>query len=181
MGYNVKTIEKKDYQGKPFLNVGLADGSGNITQASIWKVQKDGSEFPGFDSIGIGSVLEGNLYNKPGTQFYTLYPIKPKTGGHGMGGGMGKALMEEKQNGIKQSMERKEEGIKVSATFREAIAITLSQLNGKNFSDDEFRQMAVNWRRWLNKFYDDKLTSAGTEVPFEDDGLDQITVEDVAF
>lgn len=139
------------------------------------------SDSPIYGMVVEGGLVEGKIEkNAKGFNNFSPFNATPQASGGYKGGGAAKAVAM-KQEGIAKSMDRKEIGIRQSSVFREAIAITLAELGGADFTADEFQQRAANWKRWCFKFYDDKLTSYGTEVPFEDDGLDQISAENIGF
>lgn len=162
MGLNIITAEAKETTYGPIKEVQVNDGRMTV-MATIWKKQKDGTDFPGFDTIGPGSIIEGNLWNKPGTDKWSIFPMKPKAQGS-MGAGAAKAIAM-KDERITKSMDRKDETIRQSSTFRAAYEITLAQLSGQEFQPEDFKKAAAYWRRWAYQFFDDKLTSSGTEMP----------------
>lgn len=77
--YNIGQITRKQVAGKDIIVCNVKDNDGTVTNnVTIWKTDKDGKVFPGFDTINSGSVVEGNLWTKPGTENVTLYPPKDK-------------------------------------------------------------------------------------------------------
>ena len=57
-------------------------------------------------------------------------------------------LVEQKQEGIKQSQENRDHGIKVSSTMRGAIDITLAEL-GEGKTTAEYEKRIAYWRQFL--------------------------------
>ena len=127
MKYKLSWVEKKhiDKLNKDVLECDATDEQGNSVKFSIW------SDFPNFAEINASSTLEGNLWNKPGTTSWTLYPPKPEQTTQGgaytkpQGGfkaGMAK-MVEQKQQGIKEAQETKHEAIKEAGAQRDAVLI----------------------------------------------------------
>lgn len=164
-------VSKKEWNGSPLADVEVEDNGAHY-RATIWKVdKKTKAEFPGFDQLIPGVEIEGRLWNKPGTDSWTIYPpSKPKTvSGGTFGGGMGKALMVEKQKGIEHSQDRKEVGIKTSSTIKMAQETALAEIGRIPFDGEMFKARFQYWRKyyWNNWEYDNKnLNSNGDEVPF---------------
>lgn len=110
MGINLLNVTRKTISGgKELIECDAKNGDGVFKRATIWKLDKEGKIFPGWDTISDGSIIEGNLWNKPGTDNWTIYPPKPKAGG--FGGGMGAGLVKAKTEAIKEAQSNKEHAI----------------------------------------------------------------------
>ena len=153
MGLNIKEVTTGEWNGKRKLDV-LVNGGSNVgdVKATIWEDQKDGSRFPGFDEIAVGSVIEGVLYNKPGTNFYNIYPPRPQKQG-GMGGNVAK-MMDKKQENIEKTLDRKEDSFKVSGTARDAVLCAIAEYEKDKTNLDTLEQLITKWRQWLWINYD---------------------------
>jgi hypothetical protein len=117
--FNIGTMTRKQVAGKDIIVCNVKDNDGNVTkEVTIWKTDKDGKVFPGFDQIDTGSVVEGNLWTKPGTSNVTLYPPKDKKT---FGSGHTKALMQEKTQSIAKFQETKSQSIEKAQEVNRAM------------------------------------------------------------
>jgi hypothetical protein len=150
MKIKLSWVEKTHIEklNKDVLECNGTDGQGNPVKFSIW------SDFPGFNEINAASEIEGNLWNKPGTDKWTLYPLKPQGGANkGQSGGFKagmKEMVKEKQEGIKLAQENKENGIKVSSTMRMAVDVVIATLANEKIIDESIIKGEISkWRAWL--------------------------------
>lgn len=109
MQYKIEWMEKKQISGKDIIEASLSgEGVTPSEKVTIWKTDTKGEEFPGFDGLMPGHMVDGNLWSKPGSNFKTLYPAKDKKAG---GGGAFKAqqiekVMDRKEKSIAQAQDR---------------------------------------------------------------------------
>lgn len=148
--YKLSWVEKKhvDSLNKDVMECDGTDEKGNAVKFSIW------SDFPGFNEITSASEIEGNLWNKPGTDKWTLYPPKPQGGANrGQSGGFKAGVKEAqatKREDIKNAQENKELGIKVSSTMRMAVDIVVATLANEKIIDESVIKGEIGkWREWL--------------------------------
>lgn len=163
MQYTLSNVQKKS---PDWIVADLKGLDGTVGyKVSINRTNRDGSEiqFPGFESLDEGSVIEGNLWTNPADAAKkALYPSKapaarptgaaPTAGGYpSRGGGIAKA-QETKRVDIETAQERKHEAIQIAGAFRDATLITLASLKDQPFpTDDEFKEM---WKGWVKYFLD---------------------------
>ena len=151
MKINITWLEKKHIESlnKDVLEINGTDEQGNSIKFAVWQ------DFPGFNEIMNGGFIEGNLWEKPGTGKFTLYPPKVVMAGQ-TGGNKGrfqagmKEVMKEKQEGIEKSQYRKEQGIRVSSTIRMAVDIVIAELGGEKIIDEAVIKAKIKeWRVWF--------------------------------
>ena len=138
MKYTITWCEKKhiDSLNKDVLDCNANDEQGNTVKFSIW------SDFPNFAGIMNGGVVEGNIWNKPNTDKYTLYlPKDPATATTGRMGGASK-LMDKKADNIATAQESKDLSIKISSTMNKAIDLAIAE---KDISPENI----LKWRKWI--------------------------------
>jgi hypothetical protein len=159
--YKMSWVEKTHIEklNKDVMECNATDEQGNAIKFSIW------SDFPGFNEINAASEIEGNLWEKPGTGKWTLYPIKPNLGANkGTGGGFKadmRKMVEEKREGIKLAQENKERGIMISSTIRMATDIVVATLRGEEIIDESvIKGKILEWRKWFFEHWDD------ADIPF---------------
>lgn len=134
MKIKLSWVEKKhiDSLNKDVMECNGNDENGNAVKFSIW------SDFPGFEEINAASEIEGNLWEKPGTGKFTLYPPKAPTiaksgSTGGFKAGMQK-MVEQKQEGIKAAQENKHEAIREAGAQRDAVLMVTTFY--PDFTDD---------------------------------------------
>jgi len=122
MKIKIDWLEKKhiDSLNKDVMEIDGTDEQNNKVKFSVW------GDFPGFNEIQNGGFIEGNLWEKPGTGKFTLYPPKPATTGQtgGNKGGLKAGMQQmatEKREFIKEAQETKQEAIKESQAQRDAV------------------------------------------------------------
>ena len=147
-----------DKLNKDLLECNGNDEAGNPVKFTIW------SDFPGFNEINAASEIEGNLWEKPGTGKWTLYPIKPQGGAYtkpqgGFKGNMDR-VMDKKNENVKVAQENKELGIKTSSTIRMATDVVIATLaNEKIIDESVIKGKIKEWRNWFLAEWD-KVNSA---------------------
>lgn len=151
MTFKVEWCEVKTTStGKPYTKMTLKDETDAVfTEVSIW------SDNPQYDKATPGGTLEGEITtNEKGYKSF-----KAPAGNLARRGftkpDIAKA-QERKEGMIDKAMTRKEDSFETSATFRDATLITLAQLTGKNFTNEEFATKWKAWRKWLITNYSDK-------------------------
>jgi hypothetical protein len=156
MKIKLSWVEKKhiDSLNKDLMECDGTDETGKAVKFTIW------SDFPGFNEINAASEIEGNLWEKPGTGKWTLYPPKTPTTSKssttgGFKAGMQK-MVEEKNANIRQSQENKELGIKTSSTIRMATDVVIATLANEKIIDESVIKGKIEmWRRWFWMHWDD--------------------------
>jgi hypothetical protein len=149
MKISIKDLKKKRIEklGKDVIEAQVEEvGTGVITdKVQIW------GDFPSFETITFGSVLEGDLVTKVSGNFtnITLYPPKPaytpKSGG--MGGI--KAAQERKEVMIEKAQERKSDSIAFFNATNSAIAL----VKDLKLNMDDTKAEIVFWREWFLSEY----------------------------
>lgn len=149
MKYQVIWLENKE----KLKEVKLKDMySSEEHDAVIWKTDKDGKTFPGYEEIINGGEVEGNLWTSPSNGKKTLYPITPKKTG-GSGANVAKA-METKRENIAEAQGRKETAIEMAATARDATLLTVEWVRNEAIQSrypltTEIQSKWLEWRKWL--------------------------------
>lgn len=143
MQLTIDWLERKEWNGKELLDVKLQDGK----KATIWKTQKDGSVFPGFDEIAPGHTIEGELWNKPGTDNWTIYPPKEQKRGGGSSGM--RAAQDRKSEYIKEAQERKEESIAFFNATNAAIEMVKARSDFDHLDVETKQDSLIVWRDWF--------------------------------
>lgn len=65
-------VEKELYEGE------FSTMEGTKFNATVWRMDKEGKEFPNWSEIRPGGELEGKPWKKPGTDKTTIYPPDPE-------------------------------------------------------------------------------------------------------
>lgn len=185
MQYTLTGVSRNDGQYGRTIQFSAKGLDGTvIPKATIYEKQKDGTSFPGFDSIGDGSVIEANAWTNP-KGYVTFFPPKPNApkGGGNRGAQMEKA-MERKEAGITKFQESKETGIMLSSTIRMATDIVCSMNTDGKMTPAAIRAGIQEWRRWLWFQWEKPLEYppfenkvAGTDVPYPT----EINPDDIPF
>jgi len=148
--YQIKDLKKKNI---PKLNKDLIEATVEEvgTMVTTNKVQIWG-DFPSFETITFGSVVEGDLVIKTSGAYtnITLYPPKPaytpKAGG--FGGGV-KAAQERKEVMIEKAQERKSDSIAFFNSTNSAIAL----IKDMKLGVEDTKAEIVFWREWFLSEY----------------------------
>ena len=116
------------------------------------------SSRPGFDTLAVGVVTEGELtpndYN--GRTGWKLNAPKGNLTGQGFRkspAAISKA-MEVKAENIKVAQEHKADGIKVAGTARDATLITVALIGKQEWSLESFKEQWLEVRSWLWQNWD---------------------------
>ncbi len=124
------------------------------------------SSFSMYQEVQAGREVEGKIEIKESSQYgksFSLVDDKPAQAPRG--NGIAKA-MERKETSIAKTMDRKENGMLLSGSSRDATLITLAQLTGRNFTDEEFKTKWKMWRTWLIDNHGDPENISETKAPF---------------
>ena len=156
MKINIQWLEKKhiDSLKKDVLDINGTDEQGNPVKFAVWQ------DFPGFEGIMNGGVIEGNLWEKPGTGKFTLYPPKdPATVKSGASGGGFKAGMQkmvtEKNENIKAAQETKHEAIREAGAQRDAVLMVTTfypEFNDATIASEKERLLKEKYLYWREFF-----------------------------
>lgn len=149
--YTIDWLEKKEWQGKKLIDATL-QGEGTVT---IWELDKDGKQFPGFSDLAPGGKVQGNIWANPTNGKKTLYPPKPQTsGGYGAasrGGGGVKAAQERKAEMIEKAQDRKEDSIAYFNAINSSIALLPNIYELQGAPPSTIRAYLTDWRDWFLK------------------------------
>ena len=150
---NIGGVEKELYEGE-FVN-----NLGNKVEATIWRFDKDGKEFPGWSEIRPGGEITGNPWTKPGTTKVTIYPPSPEKRSGGAVGAFKQAqiekTMDKKNENIGKVMDRKEESIRLASAQRDAVLIVteFAKPGGTSINleggPDALKAEIIKWRNWF--------------------------------
>lgn len=160
MKFSIKWLETKgpDWKVATIVN----EAGIEYEDVSINRTNKKGEVFPEFDSLLNGGTVQGEYWETPDkTKKYLFPPRVDKPAQRTFGGGQVKAMMKEKQEGIKESMDRKEHSIMESSSMRDAVSLAIAEFEsyqdklrgsggsgtGGGGSDLEF--LIKKWRKFL--------------------------------
>ena len=153
MKYTIEWSEKKTTSaGKDKMDATLKDQVTGITtqNVSIWQ------DFPGFRELMTGSTVEGDLIPAKDPKYGpSLSPLK-KTTQWGMSkpyakSGAVSALMDKKNENIKEAQERKSESI----AYFNSVNSAISMMKTMDFADNErCKEKIIYWRDWFISEYD---------------------------
>jgi hypothetical protein len=71
--YEIQWLETKDIKGQRAYDVSLVDEGKVIQHVTIWEFDKNHSAFPNFEELKAGGMVSGNLWQKDGSKFATLF------------------------------------------------------------------------------------------------------------
>ncbi len=145
--YKIEWMERKT------TSTGKNKADGDITEVTTNKTIQGvtlwEASWPNFKDLAPGMEVEGDYQEKQNGQYHnkTLFPYRaPSVVGTGIKpGGFKKnidAVMEKKQEGIRQSQENKELGIKTSSSIRLATDVAIAEGNP---TTENIRK----WRAWF--------------------------------
>lgn len=119
-----------------------------LTEVSANRKEKNGTDNSvWFDLLIPGATVEGNLWQSPSSGKWALYPPKPQAPARGSGA-ITKA-MEKKEASIERFQASKEDSIRMSSTARMATDMTVSRMQGKSASIEEYQ---LEWNMWRKYF-----------------------------
>lgn len=145
----IKTING----GKRLFEGSFKGEDGKEFNATIWELDRDGKQFPGFTNLRPGVTFEGNPWNSPTNGKCSIYPPKPVSEGSrgGFGASRGSSVakaMDRKEKSIENFQETKEVSIKLAGAMRDAVLITTARgIPDKN--REEIKDEILYWRNWL--------------------------------
>lgn len=154
MRYQIEWIENKTPEWKI---ASLTNEAGmKYLDVSINKKDKNNLEFPNFDNLKAGDSIYGEYWEKPdGSKKYLYPPRQEKTQGgapRGFGGGIGKQMMEQKKEDIKESQGRKDHSIKESGSMRDSVQLALAEFHvyeGEENLRPTLDFLVKKWRKFL--------------------------------
>lgn len=139
----IKTIGS----GKRLFEGSFIGDDGNEFNATIWETDKDNKQFPGFNDLRVGSIIDGTTWTSPTTGKVSIYPPKVTTGRTGGGAAITKA-MEVKNENIKDAQERKDIAIRLSGSMTSAVQLAIAEV-GTNSEPKRMEMAILRWRNWL--------------------------------
>ncbi len=139
--YTIDWVEKKTISGGKELIEATLAGIGDVT---IWKLDKDGKEFPNFDGLAPGGKVTGNIWAHPTTGKKTLYPPKPAPPGGNFRRPAG-PTREERKEDIKEAQGRKEESIAYFNAVNSAISIVSHIYELKGTPESTVKAALSSW------------------------------------
>jgi hypothetical protein len=143
MKYFINTLEKKtSTTGKSYIKAELRDEQNNITPGvSIWQ------DFPSFENITFGAeinadiVTKGNFKNAYPVKTYKSFAAKPNMA----------AIVDKKNENIKEAQGRKEDAIIRAGAQRDAVLIVTTFYKNQEFSlSDADIQAKIDY--WMKYF-----------------------------
>ncbi len=149
--YTVDWVEKKSIAGGKELIEATLQGVGTVT---IWKLDKDNKEFPGFDAIMPGGKVSGNIWKNPTNGKMTLYPPKPAAAPGGFRRPAG-PTREERKEDIKEAQERKEDSIAYFNAVNSAISIVSHIYELKGTPEATVKAALSSWIEHFLKLHQD--------------------------
>ena len=157
MQITLKNVQRKSVDWILTDGIGL-DGVA-FMGASMNRTNKDGTgvQWPQWDTLADGSVIEGNLWTNPTNQRQAIYPPKPQAKGNPAFKGQQIAKMQEtKAANIAMAQDRKNESISIHGAFRDATLIALQSYKDVPFpTDEEFKAEWTKWVRWILSKHDE--------------------------
>lgn len=145
----IKTIPS----GKELFEGEFVNNLGNKFEATIWRMDKDNKEFPGWSELRAGGEVEANPWTKPGTNKVTLYPPTPEKTRGGAPGAFKAAqiekVMDKKNESIANFQDKKEESIALMAAQRDAVLIVTKIINESWGDDAVIKEKILKWRNWF--------------------------------
>ena len=159
MRYKITNCENKTTTYGDVKEITGIDVTGVQVTGSVWKKQKDGSDFPDFDKIVEGAEIELNSWVNPKTGKKSFYPPKLATGAYRASSGAKTAqiakVMEQKSASIQKAQDFKSENIRVSSTMRDAVLIATTIYNGDKTDLSNMEELISKWRLWLWSHWED--------------------------
>ena len=145
MKYKIDWLEVKhiDKLNKDVKEIDATDETGKKVKFTVW------SDFPNFESITNAGEIEGNLWQKPNSDNFTLYPPKPATTGQigGNKGGFIAKAQEKKAEFIEKAQDNKNESIKIASTFSSAVNCAIAEYNAD--TKQNLEELIRKWRKTL--------------------------------
>jgi hypothetical protein len=150
MLYTLTNVQKADGNFGPTITC-TATGVDNtvIQRATIYKKQKDGTEFPNFDTLAEGSKLEANPWTNPKGYTSLFPPRAPSVAAPRRSPAAITKAMETKAENIHKAQEFRSEGVRTSATMRDAVNIVVSMNAKGDMTGEQIRAGIQAWRKWL--------------------------------
>lgn len=163
MRYKVlKCTDKTLEQYGALKDIVVKDVEGNEITGTIWKKQKDGTDYPNFDTIIEGAEFEANAWTNPTSGKVSFFAPKLNSGANrGQSGARTAQItkaMEKKEQSIEKFQDNKEFSIKTSSTMRDAVLIVTARDFIKTATDEEIEREITKWRNWLLKNWEVNLT-----------------------
>lgn len=140
MKFHVESVlETNTTTGKTYKKAALMGEDGVQHQVSVW------SDYSNYAAVTQGNTVEGVI--RDSGKYKNLVSGNLGTRPASIPAKFG-AVMQIKQEGIRQAQENKGEAIKISSTMRDAVLITLAELGG-NQDHETYESRIRYWRSWL--------------------------------
>ncbi len=153
--------------GKRIFEGAFIGEDGKEFNASIWELDRDNKQFPGFSDLRPGATFEGNPWTSPTTGKTSIYPPKPVSEAFkGQKGGNSANITKAqtvKREDIKVAQERKNTVIQLSGAMRDAVLIVTTFYRGVEMEDSDIQDKIKKWRAWFLENHGDETD---TKAPF---------------
>ncbi len=143
---------KKTSTGKRLFEGSFKGEDGKEFNASIWEMDRDNKQFPGFNDLRPGATFVGNPWNSPTNGKCSIYPPKAvaSTGGasRGNSGANAMKVQDRIEKSVEKTLDTKEVGIKLSSAMSNAILLARAEV-GELGSNEQYKNKILDWRRWI--------------------------------
>ena len=168
MKYKIQALEQKTTKtGKPYFASTLEAEDGTAVKVSLW------SNFPGFESYAIGTVLDGSIAQDGKYHNFTPSELGEAqirtTGGYRRPNAGIQVAMERKNESIKEFQGAKERSIKIASAMRDATLVITSLYDDffKEIKEKRDEEIKAEHKKWVNFFLDQwGAVEDGVNIPF---------------
>ena len=141
-------------------DISATDVTGALIQGSVWKKQKDGTDFPDFYKIVVGAEIELNAWTSPKSGKVSFFAPKPKSQRTGGNTAAIKEAQTVKREDIRNAQENKETSIKIASTFTAAWNTAIAIYNTDKNNLYSVEELFTTWRTFYWKNWDSDITKA---------------------
>ncbi len=149
MRYQIVNCTIKDTQYGDVRDMTVTDVAGNQVQGSMWRKQKDGTEYPNFDAMLPGAYFEATAWVNPKSGKISFFPPKTQGGAFKRQKGGIASAMKVKAENIKESQERKHDSIKSAGAIRDSVLVVTTLAEYEKYNEDTIRTKIEAWREWF--------------------------------
>ncbi len=118
-------------------------------EVHINRKDKNGLEFPNFDTLQAGQDIEGQPWTNTSGKTYLFPPKQPNEKLTFKGASNIAKNMERKEQGIANAQDHKDKAVMMSSTIRMSVDIALAECAGMPFDAGVFKANVKKWRNWL--------------------------------